>query len=558
MPGHQAGDACRTLEPFVTTKMEGLEGLGLPIVQRFAEEADAQNKIESELGVGTTATLWFPSRRAAGADSRIWSSARGHASQLSRRAPRRLRKGYKCPVVCRTLPKSRFAQWLDARLPLPRLIHDQFIAFQTPRNLNVWYTFGAILAFCLGIQIVTGIVLAMHYATNAELAFDAIEHIMRDVNYGWLIRSIHANGASMLVIALYIHMFSGLCYGSYKAPRELLWIIGVIIYLLMMAIAFLGHVLPWSQTSFWGATVIINLFSSIPVVGPYITTWLQGDFAVGAATLNHFFALHYLLPFILVGVVAPHIWALHVAGNNNPVGVEVRSGKDTVPFHPYYTTKDMFYVILFVIALAYFVFFTLDFFASPNNYEPAHRLKTPPDIVPEWYFLPFYAMLRAIPHKLSGVIVMTGAILTLFFVPWLDTSPTRSNRFRPLIKRFFWGLVIASVLLAYCGAQPADAVVGGVPVAWIARLATLYYFGFFWLIMPLVAMIEIPDKLPASLAQSVHAGAVEADIHRAQLWPANGTVGPAAPANTRSASILGTTRRRRPSAIREPAPCTSV
>ena len=317
-------------------------------------------------------------------------------------------------------PKSRFAKWLDSRLPLPRLIHDQFIVFQTPRNLNVWYTFGGILAFCLAVQIATGVVLAMHYAANAELAFDAVQRIMRDVNYGWLIRNIHANGASMFFIALYIHMFRGLYYGSYKAPRELLWIIGVLIYLLMMAIAFLGYVLPWSQTSFWGTTVIINLFGSIPLVGTHITTWLQGDFAVGGVTLNRFFALHYLLPFILIGLVGLHIWALHVAGNNNPVGVEVKSAQDTVPFHPYYTTKDTFYVLLFVIAFAYFVFFAPDFFAGPNNYQPADPLKTPPDIVPEWYFLPFYAMLRAVPHKLSGVLVMGGAILTLLFVPWLE------------------------------------------------------------------------------------------------------------------------------------------
>jgi ubiquinol-cytochrome c reductase cytochrome b subunit len=445
-------------------------------------------------------------------------------------------------------PKSRFAKWLDARLPLPRLIHDQFIVFPTPRNLNVWYTFGGILAFCLGIQILTGIVLAMHYVANAELAFDAIQHIMRDVNYGWLIRNIHANGASLFFIALYIHMFRGLYYGSYKPPRELLWIIGVIIYLLMMAIAFLGYVLPWSQTSFWGATVIINLFSSIPVVGPQITTWLQGDFAVGAVTLNRFFALHYLLPFVLVGLVALHIWALHVAGNNNPLGVEVKSAQDTVPFHPYYTTKDTFYLTLFVIAFAYFVFFAPDFFASPNSYEPADRLKTPPDIVPEWYFLPFYAMLRAVPHKLSGVIVMAGAILTLFFVPWLDSSMTRSNRFRPLMKRFFWGLVIAAIVLGYCGAQRADAVMGGVPMVWVARLATLYYFAFFWLIMPIVGLIEVPDRLPASIAQSVRAGSTEAKNHPARSLSATRAAGLVTSAVTRPAPIRESTKpsRRRP------------
>ena len=405
------------------------------------------------------------------------------------------------------VPQSRLAKWLDARLPVPRLIHDQFIVFQTPRNLNVWYTFGGILTFCLGLQILTGIVLAMHYVANADLAFDSVQRIIRDVNYGWLIRSIHANGASMFFIALYIHIFRGLYYGSYKAPRELLWIIGVGNYLLMMAIAFLGYVLPWSQTSYWGATVIINLFGAIPITGPHLTTWLQGGFAVGGATLNRFFALHYLLPFVLLGSVALHIWALHLAKNNNPAGIEVKSARDTVPFHPYYTTKDTFYALLFIFVFAFVVFFVPDFFASPNNHDPADPLKTPSDIVPEWYFLPFYAMLRAIPDKLLGVVVMGGAILTLFFLPWLDTSVVRSNRFRPLMRRFFWGFVIATILLAYCGGKPADAAVGGVPVVWVTRLATLYCFAFFWLIMPIVGLIEVPDKLPASIAESVQSGA---------------------------------------------------
>jgi quinol-cytochrome oxidoreductase complex cytochrome b subunit len=405
------------------------------------------------------------------------------------------------------VPQSRLAKWLDARLPVPRLIHDQFIVLQAPRNLNVWYTFGGILTFCLGLQILTGIVLAMHYVANADLAFDSVQRIIRDVNYGWLIRSIHANGASMFFIALYIHIFRGLYYGSYKAPRELLWIIGVGNYLLMMAIAFLGYVLPWSQTSYWGATVIINLFGAIPITGPHLTTWLQGGFAVGGATLNRFFALHYLLPFVLLGSVALHIWALHLAKNNNPAGIEVKSARDTVPFHPYYTTKDTFYALLFIFVFAFVVFFVPDFFASPNNHDPADPLKTPSDIVPEWYFLPFYAMLRAIPDKLLGVVVMGGAILTLFFLPWLDTSVVRSNRFRPLMRRFFWGFVIATILLAYCGGKPADAAVGGVPVVWVARLATLYYFAFFWLIMPIVGLIEVPDKLPASIAESVQSGA---------------------------------------------------
>ena len=262
--------------------------------------------------------------------------------------------------------------------------------------------------------------------------------------------------------------------------------------------------------------------------------------------LNRFFALHYLLPFVLVGLVALHIWALHVAGNNNPAGVAVNSAQDTVPFHPYYTTKDTFYVTLFVIAFAYFVFFAPDFFAGPNNYEPADRLKTPPDIVPEWYFLPFYAMLRAVPHKLSGVIVMAGAILTLFFVPWLDASPTWSNRFRPLMKRFFWGLVVVTVVLGYCGARPADAVVGSVPIVWVARLATLYYFAFFWLIMPIVGLVEVPDKVPASIAQSLFAEFIRAGSRSVQLSSARRAVGPAAVRRPASILELAKAWRKRP------------
>ena len=319
-------------------------------------------------------------------------------------------------------PKSGFERWIDTRLPLPRLLHDTIHTFPTPRNLNIWYTFGGILTFCLMVQILTGIVLAMHYVANADLAFDSVERIMRDVNYGWLIRYMHSNGASMFFLAVYIHMFRGLYYGSYKAPRELIWIIGVLIYLLMMATAFFGYVLPWGQMSFWGATVITNLFSAIPVVGNHIATWLWGDFAVGDATLNRFFSLHYLLPFIIAGVVGLHIWALHVPGNNNPLGIDVKSPQDTVPFHPYYTVKDAFYLVLFVIFFALFVFYAPNFFGNPDNYQPANSLVTPPDIVPEWYLLPFYAMLRSIPNKLLGVIVMFGAIASLVFIPWLDTS----------------------------------------------------------------------------------------------------------------------------------------
>ncbi|HET7333941.1 MAG TPA: cytochrome b N-terminal domain-containing protein, partial [Rhizomicrobium sp.] len=292
-------------------------------------------------------------------------------------------------------PQTGFARWLDTRLPIMRFVHDTATTFPTPRNLNVWYTFGGILMFCLAVQILSGIVLAMHYVPNADLAFTSVDNIMRDVNYGWMLRYMHANGASMFFLAVYIHMFRGLYYGSYKAPREVLWILGVIIYLLMMATAFFGYVLPWGQMSFWGATVITNLFTSldqiIPGVGTGIAHWLWGGFAVGDPTLNRFFSLHYLLPFVIAGVVGLHIWALHVPGNNNPLGIDVKGPQDTVSFHPYYTVKDAFYLSLFVIVFAVLVFYAPDFVGNPDNYTPANPLVTPPHIVPEWYLLPFYA-----------------------------------------------------------------------------------------------------------------------------------------------------------------------
>ncbi|MGA9794214.1 MAG: cytochrome b N-terminal domain-containing protein [Rhizomicrobium sp.] len=406
------------------------------------------------------------------------------------------------------VPKSGFARWMDSRLPLMRFAHDTMITYPTPRNLNFWYTFGGILTFCLAVQIVTGIVLAMHYVPNAGMAFDSVENnIMRDVNYGWLIRYIHATGASMFFLAVYMHMFRGLYYGSYKAPREVLWILGVIIYILMVATAFFGYVLPWGQMSFWGATVITNFFSAIPHIGTAITTWLWGDFAVGDATLNRFFSLHYLFPFIIAGVVGLHIWALHVPGNNNPLGIDVKGPQDTVPFHPYYTVKDAFYLCLFVILFAFFVFYWPDFFSNPDNATPANPLVTPPDIVPEWYLLPFYAMLRSVPQKLIGVLVLAASLVTLVFIPWLDTSRVRSCRFRPTMKWLFWFFAIDCLILGYCGAQTVDAALFGIPLVDVARVGTIYYFAFFWVLMPLVGLFENPKPLPATIAQSVLAPA---------------------------------------------------
>jgi quinol-cytochrome oxidoreductase complex cytochrome b subunit len=308
------------------------------------------------------------------------------------------------------------------------LVHSSFVAYPTPRNLNYWWTFGAILSFMLGAQIITGVVLAMHYTPHVDMAFNSVESIMRDVNWGWFLRYAHANGASMFFVAVYVHMLRGLYYGSYKAPREVLWILGVIIYLLMMATGFMGYVLPWGQMSFWGAKVITNLFSAIPFVGDTITTWLWGGYSVDNPTLNRFFSLHYLLPCMIAGVVILHVWALHVVGQNNPDGVEVKNvEKDTVPFTPYATIKDSFAVVVFLILYAWFIFFTPNFLGEADNYIMANPLVTPPHIVPEWYYLPFYAILRAVPNKLLGVCALFGAILILAFQPWLDTSRVRSG-----------------------------------------------------------------------------------------------------------------------------------
>ena len=402
-------------------------------------------------------------------------------------------------------PKSRFAKWFEARLPIVGLVHSSFIAFPTPRNLNYWWTFGGILAFVLGTQIATGVVLAMHYVPSAGLAFDSVESIMRDVNYGWLIRYIHANGASMFFIALYIHMFRGLYYGSYKAPREVLWILGVLLFLLTVATAFLGYVLPWGQMSFWAASVITNLFSAIPVVGESITTWLWGGYSVGEPTLNRFFSLHYLLPFVIAGVVVLHIWALHVPGNGNPAGVDVKKRQDVLPFHPYYTSKDLFGLAVFLVLFAWFVFYVPNFLGHPDNYIPANELVTPAHIVPEWYFLPFYAILRSIPNEIGGVIAFAAAVLVLFFVPWLDRSKVRSARYRPVYRQFFWILVAACVGLGYLGSQEAD---GGYLIA--SRILTAYYFAHFLIIMPLVSIYEKPKPVPESISEPV-LGSGEAD-----------------------------------------------
>lgn len=400
-------------------------------------------------------------------------------------------------------PNSAIERWLDARLPIPRLLHDQITAFPTPRNLTYFWTFGGILTFLLVVQIITGVVAAMHYVPSVDMAFDSIERLMRDVNYGWLMRYTHAVGASMFFLAVYIHIFRGLYYGSYKAPREILWIIGVIILLLMIVTAFMGYSLPWGQMSFWAVTVITNLFSSldqvIPGLGTTVVQWIWGGFAVGEPTLNRLFSLHYLFPFLIAACVGLHIWALHVPGNNNPTGVEVKNTKkETVPFHPYITVKDGFALSVFAIIFAYFVFYMPNYLGHADNYIPADPLVTPAHIVPEWYFLPFYAILRAIPDKLGGVIAMFASIFVLFFIPWLDTSRVRSTSYRPLYRPFFWLFVFTCVALGYLGAKPAE---GSYVVA--ARFFTAYYFIHFLVIMPLVGIIERPKQRPGSISEAI-------------------------------------------------------
>jgi len=403
-------------------------------------------------------------------------------------------------------PATEFGQWMDEKLPVPRLIYNSLGAgYPTPRNLNYMWNFGSLAGIFLVVQIVTGIILAMHYAANADIAFDSVEHIMRDVNSGWMIRYAHANGASFFFIAIYLHIGRGLFYGSYKAPREMIWLLGVVIYLLAMATAFMGYVLPWGQMSFWGAKVITGLFEAIPLVGKPIQELLLGGFAPDNAALNRFFSLHYLLPFVIAGVIIMHIWALHIPGSNNPTGVDVKGPQDTVPFHPYYTAKDGWTLGVALIFFTAMMFFLPNALGHADNYIPANPLSTPAHIVPEWYFWPWYAVLRAftfdflfIPAKLLGVLAMFSAILVWFFLPWLDKSPVRSGMFRPKFKIFFVILVIDVLVLGYCGGAPAAE-----PFVMISQLAAAYYFAHFLIILPLLSRLEKPEPLPNSITESV-------------------------------------------------------
>ena len=407
-------------------------------------------------------------------------------------------------------PKSNFnnsfINWIDTRLPIFTTLNEAVgTEHPTPKNLNYWWNFGSLAGITLVIMIVTGIALAMNYTAHVDHAFDSVERIMRDVNNGWLIRYIHMNGASFFFVVVYIHMARGLYYGSYKAPRELLWILGAVIYLLMMATAFLGYTLPWGQMSFWGATVITNLFSAIPLVGEPIVTWLWGGYAVDNPTLNRFYALHYLLPFVIAGVILLHIVALHRFGSNNPLGIDVKSDQDMIPFHPYYTIKDFFGLSVFLTIFCIFIFFVPNYLGHPDNYVPADALSTPAHIVPEWYLLPFYAILRSVPDKLMGILAMFGAIGVLFILPWLDRSPVRSANFRPIYKIFYWIFLIDMIALGYLGSQNPDGI-----YLYLGRTCTAWYFIHFLIIMPLLNIIETPKPLPNSISTPIFSGSASA------------------------------------------------
>ena len=402
-------------------------------------------------------------------------------------------------------------KWIDYRLPVFSFTQEHLIDYPTPKNLNYWWNFGSLAGIMLTIMIVTGIVLAMHYTPHVDYAFESVERIMRDVNYGWLIRYVHMNGGSMFFAVVYIHIFRGLYYGSYKAPREMLWIIGIIILLTMMATAFLGYVLPWGQMSFWAATVITNMFSAFPLIGEPIVTWLWGGFSVDNPTLNRFFSLHYLLPFVIFGLVFLHLWALHVHHSNNPLGIDTKGPQDILPFHPYYTIKDLFGLGVFMLVFLGFVFFAPNFFVEPDNYVKANPLQTPTHIVPEWYLTPFYAILRAItfdiwfiPAKLIGVIAMFGSVLILVLVPWLDTSKVRSARFRPIYKQVYWFFVIDCIVLGWVGFNSPDAMfMGAVSFLRIGQVATAYYFLHLLGVLPVLGKLERPRSPPESISAAV-------------------------------------------------------
>ncbi|MBY0580333.1 MAG: cytochrome b N-terminal domain-containing protein [Rickettsiales bacterium] len=386
--------------------------------------------------------------------------------------------------------------WIEYRLPIFGFIKHS-ADYRVPKNLNYAWNFGSMAGIALLMQIVTGLFLAMQYTPHVKMAFDSVENIMRNVNYGWLIRYTHAVGASMFFATIYIHIGRGLYYGSYKSPRELVWFFGIFIFVATMATAFMGYVLPWGQMSYWGANVITNLFSAVPFIGNDIVIWLWGGFSVDNPTLNRFFALHFLLPFVILGLVIIHVIALHVHGSNNPTGVEIKSKKDSIPFHPYYTVKDFFGFGIFFIIYFYFVFFKPNLLGHPDNYIDANPLVTPAHIVPEWYFLPFYAILRSIPDKLAGVVAMFSAILILFVLPWLDSCKVKSANYRPLFRIFTYIFFINFIVLGYLGGEVAEE-----PYITFSQISTIWYFTHFLIILPLLSKFEKTKTLPNSISES--------------------------------------------------------
>jgi len=367
--------------------------------------------------------------------------------------------------------------------PLLSIIEGHVISYPTPSSISYMWNFGVLAAFCLVVQLVTGIFLAMHYAAHVDYAFASVEHIMRDVPYGWLLRYTHANGASMFFVVVYVHLGRGLYYGSYRSPRIIVWLLGVVLILLMMATAFIGYVLPWGQMSYWGATVITNLFSALPVVGKYIVAWIWGGFSVDNATLNRFFSLHYLLPFAIAAATALHLTALHSHGSSNPLGTI--SNVDKISFHPYFTVKDIYGAVVFGLLFSLFVFFAPNYMGHPDNYLEADPMVTPTHIVPEWYFLWAYAILRAIPNKLAGVLALFGGILVLALLPFITASTVQSSVFRPLYKIVFWIFIADWLLLTWLGGMPAEE-----PYITLAQIAGLFYFGYFLVILPVLSRLE--------------------------------------------------------------------
>ncbi len=412
--------------------------------------------------------------------------------------------------------------WIDDRFPLSSFIKNHLTQYYAPKNFNFWYFFGALALFVFVMQILTGIFLTMHYKPDASMAFESVEYIMRDVSFGWLIRYMHSTGASLFFVVIYLHMFRGLMYGSYKKPRELLWLFGVLIFLLLMAEAFFGYLLPWGQMSYWGAQVIVNLFATIPFIGPDLAEWVRGDYLISDATLNRFFAFHVIaLPLALAGLVFLHLVALHEVGSNNPDGIEIKQSKDKktgipldgIPFHPYYTVKDIMGLTVFLLVFAFIIFFAPEmngYFLEANNFIPADPLVTPAHIAPVWYFTPFYSILRAVPPILNsqfpGVAAMGLAVLIFFFVPWLDKSNVKSIRYKgALYKKWLTAFVLSFIVLGYLGTVPSNVwgqfssilpIIGGTDIATVvARIFTVIYFAFFFL-MPIYSKKDKTKPVP--------------------------------------------------------------